>query len=656
MNWSTIPFFRLLLPGLLGLLLAYWMPWAAVALWGSYLFGGVLLLLLLGQYLGRYSPFFWRFWGVGLQLLLLLGGYIWTYERVLQPSDQPIPLVWTEFRARVNRLPQPKRKTVQLQLELAHYYEAEKGWRVCQEPLLLYLPKDSQSLALNYGDELVLLGKPRAFEAPKNYGQFDAGAYYGQKGISAQMYSKKWQLGAKAAPSFWGILIDWRLFLKARLRRLIPDQGGAYSVAAALILGDKTDLDQDLRQAYSTTGASHVLAVSGLHVGLLASILGALIKLFRRRSAWRYSFREAIILLLGIWLFALLTGAAPSVCRASSMFSLLILGQCLGRNSSIYNSLSGSAFLLLLYDPANLWNLGFQLSYLAVLGIVYFQPKIYRWYYFSFWPLQYIWGLFTVSLAAQLATLPLTLYYFHQFPTYFWLSGLLVVPLAGILLPLGLAALLCLDIPILGGLLSWALVQLLRLMNGAILALETWPLAKISAFELASWELLLAYLALLSLVLSLAWRRMLPLLLGACCLLLILGHNSWQQLEAEKQANLQIYQTNKGLYIDYFYGRTAYSYYDSTVWSSVRQRSYLSAGSQRRAKIKTLVEQPIAAQQNQFLLLGQKRILLLYQWPAHWPEKKIDYLIADTRLSDSLFLPIMQQQPNMQLIRTSLGK
>lgn len=149
---------------------------------------------------------------------------------------------------------------------------------------------------------------------------------------------------------------------------------------------------------------------------------------------------------------------------------------------------------------------------------------------------------------------------------------------------------------------------------------------------------------------------MLPLLLGACCLLLILGHNSWQQLEAEKQANLQIYQTNKGLYIDYFYGRTAYSYYDSTVWSSVRQRSYLSAGSQRRAKIKTLVEQPIAAQQNQFLLLGQKRILLLYQWPAHWPEKKIDYLIADTRLSDSLFLPIMQQQPNMQLIRTSLGK
>ena len=206
------------------------------------------------------------------------------------------------------------------------------------------------------------------------------------------------------------------------------------------MFGYKEDLDDEWLEAFSKTGTIHVLAVSGLHVGIIYLLLSGI--LLMRRSNGRSLKLKSAVILLCLFAYCLLTGFAPSVSRASIMFGVVIVAKAFQRRSNIYNTLSFACFLLLVVSPYNLYNVGFQFSFLAVVGIVYYTDTFRKWVPVSSYLGDKVVTLLSVSVAAQITTFPIGLYYFHQYPNLFMISNLIVIPCITVILYLGILFLL----------------------------------------------------------------------------------------------------------------------------------------------------------------------------------------------------------------------
>jgi competence protein ComEC len=211
--------------------------------------------------------------------------------------------------------------------------------------------------------------------------------------------------------------------------------GEELNLAQALVLGDREGLDVSTNDAFANTGAMHILAVSGLHVGILMQIL---IKVFSFFSQWINKRRATFLALIIIWFYALLSGFSPSIVRSVVMFSLLSIASLYGKSHSDINVLAFSAFVLLLWKPFFLYDVGFQLTYAAMLGIYWFYPLLKKQFYSRFKIIQLIYEGTVIGIAAQITTLPLTLYYFHQFPNYFILTNIALMSFSFIILSLAL--------------------------------------------------------------------------------------------------------------------------------------------------------------------------------------------------------------------------
>ncbi len=231
--------------------------------------------------------------------------------------------------------------------------------------------------------------------------------------------------------------------------------GENLAVAKAIILGDKSMLDSETKNSFSATGAMHVLAVSGLHIGLILQILMEVAKFFSRIISRKRAILSILVLL---WIYSILTGFSPSVIRSIFMFTILVLAQFFGKEQNNINSLFFSAFVLLLFQPMFLFDIGFQLSYLAMVGIYTLYRPIENWYQPKNKIIKYFWQGTAVGFAAQCMTVPLTLYYFHQFPNYFAIANLGLMVVSGLVLGLGIALFALHFIPLIGKLTGFLLM------------------------------------------------------------------------------------------------------------------------------------------------------------------------------------------------------
>lgn len=278
----------------------------------------------------------------------------------------------------------------------------------------------------------------------------------------------------------------------ARLAKIF-DTRDHLAIASAMILGYKHILSDEQYTVYSETGSIHVLAVSGLHVGVITYLF---ILLFGRIKSQRTSIKvlKTITLISVVWIFALVTGMAPAVSRAALMFSFFIVGKYWFEEYNIYNILAASALLLLLYDPMLLYQAGFQFSYLALFSIVLIMPLIFTPSILTNYKvLNYIIQLICVSIAAQILVFPVTIYYFHKFPVYFILSGIVAVPAAFLILSIGLAALMLSPIPILGGLLATVLKYIVLTFSNLIHGIHSLPMSVWNGIWLDQWHTGLIY-------------------------------------------------------------------------------------------------------------------------------------------------------------------
>jgi competence protein ComEC len=301
---------------------------------------------------------------------------------------------------------------------------------------------------------------------------------------------------------------------------------------------------------------------------LVAGLLGWLIKRIKRKKMDRLSQREIAILLAFIWFYVLLTGASASVLRSGLMFSFVILATLVRRKISVYNSLASSAFALLCLEPKFLYDIGFQLSYLALFGIVFFHPYIYKLLFFKNKFADWAWNLTAVGFAAQLATLPLGLFYFHQFPTYFWLSGLAVIPLSTVALYSGIALLVCDWIPVLGYLAGWLTYCSIAIMNACIFAIQSLPFAVISGFWLGLSEMLLLYTAIFAMAVGLIYSKRSFKFLSIATVLLFSSIQFFRIFSTSNQDSIYVYKVNKSSLIEFYSGHRVYCLKDSSLAKS----------------------------------------------------------------------------------------
>lgn len=320
-----------------------------------------------------------------------------------------------------------------------------------------------------------------------NPGEFDLKTYWKTKGIYGMFFMESQDFHVlKTVPCSYltkSIREAQQLCLNILAKHL---SGQELGIAQALILGDKSMLDNEIRSAFTATGSMHVLAVSGLHIGLILQLLLALIKLGAR---WINRSTALLFVILLLWFYALMTGFSPSVIRAVFMFSVLTWTQWKGWHTSSINSLFFTAFIIVLWKPMYFFDIGFQLSYLAMLGIFLFYPKIS-----SIWKpenkiLYYLWEGTAIGFAAQVATTPLTLYYFHQFPNYFAIANLGLMGLSSIVLGAGIFILVTHKIPLAGKLNGLILLYSVYWMFRLIQWIESWPGALVFGFEI---EIILA--------------------------------------------------------------------------------------------------------------------------------------------------------------------
>ncbi|MFD0764705.1 ComEC/Rec2 family competence protein [Mucilaginibacter lutimaris] len=364
---------------------------------------------------------------------------------------------------------------------------------------LLVTIKDELAENLFYGEQLIIPANYLPVDPPYNPGEFNYKQYLANKNVyhQAYLYPKQYKIvSAGNGNPVIAYALRVRQNLVEKFKHNMHDTT-AIAVASTLILGYKADLSNDVLQAYSKTGTIHILSVSGGHVAIIYILLGWMLGFLDVSK--RGKIIKAILIISLIWAYALLTGFSPAVCRAAVMISLVITGKTYSRYINTLNLLAASALGLLLYDPFLLTDVGFQLSYLAVAGLVIFQPIVYGWLIIKNKWLDNIWLACSVSIAAQVITFPLSAYYFHQFPVYFLLSNLLIAIPIIIVMYTGLLLLLLPQMPHISGILGYILEHTILLMNKALAIIEHSPYASIGKIWLTKFEYILLYAIIISL-------------------------------------------------------------------------------------------------------------------------------------------------------------
>jgi competence protein ComEC len=378
------------------------------------------------------------------------------------------------YKVRLTRYAEEREKSWRIEAEVLSIHVAGH-WRSCNGNAVLYFDKSLKPF--RYGDVLLVRGAPSLVKPPSNPGEFDLQRNLFFKNIYHQHYIRDGQV--RLIENIPGNIlikaaIDVRLWSDRQLKAYVHGDR-EQATASALVLGVTDGLDSDLLQAYASTGAMHVLAVSGLHVSIIYWIILLLGKPLEKVKSGKAILAVVSVVLL--WIYAFVTGWSPSVLRAVMMFTFVALARPWKQSTNIYNTMAASAFCLLVYDPFFLMSVGFQLSYIAVFGIVFIHPHLYVLWEPQSRTLDETWKVTSVSIAAQIATVPISLYYFHQFPNYFLMANLLVIPASFVVLVAGLAILPLSVIPFVASLVGFLLRWVIYIMNGIIFVIGSLPFA-----------------------------------------------------------------------------------------------------------------------------------------------------------------------------------
>ena len=405
------------------------------------------------------------------------------------------------------------------------------------------------------------------------------------------------------------------------------------AIALALVIGVTDGIDNELEKAYSASGAMHVLAVSGLHIGILYSIILFLLKPLQKdqRGQWLV----AALSLSLLWSYAFVTGLSPSVLRAVTMFSFVALAKPMNIRSNIFNTLAGSAIILLLFDPYLIMSVGFQLSYLAVLGIIWIQKPIYLLWEAKSRVMNWVWEITCISIAAQITTFSLGLLYFHQFPTYFLISNLFVIPISTGVLIAGIVLLVVSFLAPIAKLVGWVLWGLVKLLNLGVFWTEDLPYSIVNNIYVDVFQCWLIMGIATGLMFTFQYKNI-RWLYGAFALSIVLTGVRWiHQLEREAERKLFVYNVAGVTAVEILENGSSHLYADSSLLvDEERTRFHI-----RPNRLFNLVKKIIASDVHEMEIDGYrilncsgKRILIVHKRVNSMPRlKEIDFMVINNK-------------------------
>ncbi|MDR0581663.1 MAG: ComEC family competence protein [Prevotellaceae bacterium] len=511
----------------------------------------VYLLLPAIPYFRRYACQ-WVTGGVGLAALFFSGAAILQGQATgtSLPLDEPL---W--LQAEICDNPVMNERYAKVQATVRKYMTAGDTAEA-NEKVILYLAADYSQPAPVAGAMLYVQTSLSLIPPPGNPDEFDYRSYLARRKIFVSAFVPQGRYVIDSCLPFWK---TWQ-YLPARWQRRgleifadSPAGGKEYAVLAALTLGNKQWIDEDLRTSYASAGAMHILAVSGLHVGIIMVVLNFLFSFLNKRKQGMVV--KNLLIIVCLWLYAAIVGFSPSVTRATVMFSFVLAGRTFRRSLSVYNSLAASAFFIACFNPQVIFDAGFQLSYCAVLSIVYFQPYMARLIYVPNKFLNGVWQLATVSTAAQIGTLPVSLMNFHIFPNYFLLTNICVISLTGLIVYSGVAFLALHQIPVVSTLIGHILNGLLRLLNAIVGFVEALPFSVTGNIYIDRWQMYLLAGIILFVAGYIARPTRRRLWLAAGCLVGIAGIHSWQTMQQNKQKMMIVYKVKNASYMTFIDGK-----------------------------------------------------------------------------------------------------
>ncbi len=629
--WKRAPFLRLTPPLLTGICTQLSCPLSVRCLYILILSAFATLLLI------RLLPVAYRYhyaWTGGVPVFIMLygSGALLLVSADIRQHDgyfSARPDSTRYWLARVEAPPQDKPRSRKTLLTVTAAY-TQGSWRAADGRLLAYFSRDSASAQLVYGAVVLLAKKPVKITNSGNPGGFDYQRYCAAQQLYHQVFLKAGdyrQLSRPPRHDLTYYLLRARDFCLDQLKAHIG-KGPEAGMAEALLIGYRQDLDPEVVSAYSNTGIVHIIAISGMHLALL---YGSLLWLLRWLPARRMAnMIRAVVLLAVLWGFALLTGASASVLRAAVMFSGITIGNfLLGRKASTYNMLAASAFVLLCCQPWLAIDAGFQLSYLAVLSILLFYDAIYRlWPVTSGWA-KAVWQLTALSLAAQVLTLPVSIYYFHQFPVYFLPANLLAVPLSTVVI---YGEILLLLLAPWGAVAGWAggvLRWLIFGMNTAVAWLGQLPFAMIKELQWSLWQTSCCYLLIAGIAGWLLWQYRRGYWLALCACWMMTADQAIRHISSRQRRQLIIYNVPAYTAIDGIgYGMVRFMGNDS-VWKSPSGKQLQAARGAMGVK-----PGPVAGlqQRGPYLRFGQKQLVVLDSTlPALAPNRpvQVNYMLLN---------------------------
>ena len=543
------PFVRLVLPLIAGILVEHHLsPGGMIPIVAS----GILLLILIVYHR---LPWRWQYsyhWMCGLALYLLFvtaGALLLLTERATRPRfDQ----AKQTYIAEVLDIPKEKARSWQSTLKIKKITK-DGTWHHSRAKILAYTSKTDTLAPLRPGDIILASSYINPINNYGNPAEFDYQTYMATHRIHHQTYLpasawKKLQGVSATSPVSYANRI--RLFLINKIDRAV-NEPNEQAIASALLLGYRDFLQPDLKTRFSVSGATHILAVSGLHVGILYLLLYYL--LFFMESSRQRRVIKTLLILFILACYAFITGLSPSVSRATLMFSVLATGRILRRPSSVYNSLAFSAFLLLVINPMFLFSVSFQLSYVAVASIIIFQPRLYRLIELPAFP-DRLWQWFTLALAAQIGAAPLVIHYFHLFPNYFWLSNFLAIPAATCILVCGTAFLVTsVILPAIAPLFAKGMTFGAKILEKTTSFIHQMPGSAFTDLWLPSVELLLIYLFILFLSLWILRHQKLSLYMSLILLAGFLLADALPSIQQQQRKELIIYNSGEVPLINYIH-------------------------------------------------------------------------------------------------------
>lgn len=622
--WKQTPFLRILTPLIAGIILQFHLQFSNDLIWFATGVGIALLILLKTFSLPKLYFLRWIS-GVAVNLLFLGVGAILADTRNIENDPGWINMHYGSTSAVVVTIQEPLVEKPKSYKALASVENIVKNDSLTpvKGDVLLYFQKDGTKPDLKYGSQLIIHKPLQPITNSGNPGGFDYKRYCAFQDIHHQVFLKADDYAILTTSNtnwFDQSLINSRLWVLSTLRKYIKEKNEV-AVAEALLIGYRDDLDKELVQSYSNTGVVHIIAISGLHLGM---IYGALIWIFGRFKKRQWNrFTKPITILLVLWMFTFIAGAVPSILRSAVMFTCIVIGESISRKTSIYNTLAASAFILLLINPFFLWDVGFQLSFAAVLSIIAFSKPISNWFYFQNKLLSGTWKLAAISLAAQVLTLPIVLYHFHQFPNLFLFTNLIIVPLSGLILFAEIALLIFSFIPSLAELWGKAVEWMIWIMNSFIERTDRIPWSVTDGIQITIPQSLFVFGAIIFGSIWLLRKNKQMLFAASLSLIGYIGLRSFDLIKVNEQQKLIVYNVPQHTAIDIVERNNYYFYGDSSLLEDGFLRNFHLRPSRIVNRMSAGILNTINIKGKQITSQHKKVLIIDGALPYHTPEEKI---------------------------------